>query len=172
MTNSVRHTTGNVFGLTATPAAACVGNTRPRVKVDPTHPRVDAPLSDDTRITYKAAAVYLAGKLYDQALKEASPVATLDDIANAIPEVMPEAFNAMGTAPGLAAVLLPEVTDLVWAYTAIEHARIEAGDGCDYLFDLLADGLKNGADPHIIRTDALAAPGRIRELAEQAGDSQ
>lgn len=167
MSNSIRIHAGLLAST-----AGCVRNAKPRVKVDPTHPRIDAPLSDDTLITYKACAVYLAGELYDQALKEDNPAATLDDIANAIPETMPRVFQAMDTAPDLAAALLPSITDLVWAYTAIEHSRIEAGDGYGYLFDYLAGALRNGADPHLIRKDALAAPARIRDLAEQAGDDK
>ncbi|MFF9036398.1 hypothetical protein ACF090_13110 [Streptomyces sp. NPDC014892] len=127
---------------------------------------------DDARITYKAAGIYLAEQLYGQALKEDNPAAALDDIANAIPDTMPRVFQDMGTAPDLAAALLPSITGLVWAFTAIEHSRIEAGDGYGYLFDYMAGLLKNGADPNAIRRDALAAPARIRELAEQAGDDQ
>jgi hypothetical protein len=164
MTNSLRHTTGNTFGLMATPATACVTNTRPRVKVDPTHPRVDTPLN------YKAGALYIATAAYTKALTTANPSKTLDDIADALPSVMPEVFDTLGTSPELAAALLPEIKTLVWAFNAIEYARTEAADhDCGYLFDFLAELLKQGADPHRIREDALAAPRRLRELAEQAG---
>ncbi|MEV4864254.1 hypothetical protein [Streptomyces ossamyceticus] len=167
MKNSVRHTTGNVFGLMATPASACVKNSKPRVKVDPTHPRVDAPGS------YKAGALYIATAAYTEALATKNPAKTLDDIADAIPSVMPEVFSILGTDEKLAAALLPEIKNLVWAFNAIEYARAEAADsGCGYLFDYLAELLKQGADPQRIRTDALAAPRRLRELAEQAGDDQ
>lgn len=173
MTNSVRHTTGNVFGLMATPASACVGNTRPRVKVDPTLPRVDAPASDGDRIVYKAGALYIATAAYDEALATKNPAATLDDIADALPSVMPQVFATLGTDEALAAALLPEIKNLVWAFNAIEFARAEAAvHDCGYLFDYLAELLKNGADPHAIRRDALAAPRRLRELAEQAGGDQ
>jgi hypothetical protein len=118
--------------------------------------------TDETRLTYKAGAAYLANELYTQALKEDNPAKTLDNIADDLPTVMPEVFKTLGTAPDLAAALLPEIKNLVWAYTAIEYARREAGDGYGYLFDYLAEGLSKGADPHIIRRDALAAPGRIR----------
>lgn len=169
MTNSVRHTTGNCFGLMATPASACVGNTRPRVKVDPTLPRVD----DTTRITHQAGALYIATAAYDEALATKNPAATLDDIADALPSVMPQVFATLGTDEELAAALLPEIKNLVWAFNAIEYARAKAADhGCGYLFDYLAELLKQGADPHHIRRDALDAPARLRALAEQAGGDQ
>jgi len=126
----------------------------------------------DTRITYEAGAIYVACKIYDEALATSSPAETLDDIADAIPEIMPGIFKDMGTAPDLAAVLLPSVTDRIWAFTVVEYARVEAGDGYGYLFDLLAESLRKGADPHVIRRDALAAPKRLRELAEQAGGDE
>ncbi|WP_216587538.1 hypothetical protein [Streptomyces brasiliscabiei] len=133
---------------------------------------VDETTPADTLITYQAGARYLADQLYIQALATANPAATLDDIADAIPKTMARVFKAMATDPEFAAALLPVVTVLVWAYNAIEYARAEAGDGYGYLFDYLAAALRNGADPHLIRRDALAAPARIRELAEQAGDDQ
>ncbi len=120
----------------------------------------------EERLTYQAAAVYVTGQIYDEAVKTSNPAATLDDIADALPEVMPDVFRAQGTSPDLAAVLLPEVTNRVWAFTAIEHARTEAGDGHGYLFDWLAEKLRAGADPHTVRTAALDAPGKIRALAE------
>ncbi|MFF7840390.1 hypothetical protein ACFZC6_16420 [Streptomyces ossamyceticus] len=164
---TVRHTTGNTIGLMATPAEACVKNTKPRVKVDPTHPRVDAPRS------HKAGALYIATAAYTEALATKNPAKTLDDIADALPSVMPQVFDTLGTTPELAAALLPEIKNLVWAFNAIEYARVEAADAdCGYLFDYLAELLKQGADPQRIRTDALAAPRRLRELAEQAGDDQ
>lgn len=161
MTNSIRIHAGLLADT-----AGCVRTTRPRVKVDLTR----RPCPNTTRTTHKAAGIYLAGELYGQALATTNPAATLDDIADALPTVMPEVFAELGTAPDLAAALLPEIKNLVWAFNAIEYARTEAADfGCGYLFDYLAEALKKGADPHIIRRDALAAPARLRELAEQAG---
>jgi hypothetical protein len=120
-----------------------------------------------TGITYEAGAVYVATAIYDEALATTNPAKTLDDIADALPEVMPGVFKTMGTAPDTAAALLPAINDRIWAFTAIEHARVEAGDGYGYLFDLLVNNLRVGADPHTVRSTALAAPGRIRALAEQ-----
>ncbi|MFI8297319.1 hypothetical protein ACIGCZ_15400 [Streptomyces nigra] len=119
-------------------------------------------------VTYQAAGVYVAREIYAEALKQTNPAKTLDDICDALPEVMPQVVKAMGTAPSVAAALLPGVTDRLEAFTAVERARVDAGDGYGYLFDYLADGLSKGADPKAVRAQALAAPGRIRELAAQA----
>lgn len=123
----------------------------------------------DDRLTCQAAAVLVAREIYAEALTHDNPAAVLADVCDALPEVMPKVFNDMGTDPDKAAALYPEIANRMWAFTAIEHSRTEAGDGYGYVFDLLADNLKAGGDPHAIRTDALAVPGRIRELAEQAG---
>ncbi|MET7651537.1 hypothetical protein [Streptomyces sp. NPDC005486] len=123
----------------------------------PTAPKAAPPAAvshdDEQRITYQAAAMYLANEVHDEAMKTANPAATLDNIADALPEVLPQVFKTMGTAPDLAAVLLPEVTDLVWAYTVVEHGRAEAG-GFGYVFGVLADNLKHGASPDTVRADA------------------
>lgn len=133
-----------------------------RVTIDPTHPRVDAPVDDDTRLTYKAVAVYLANELYAQALKEDDPAATLDDISNDLPEVMTETFEETGTNEQMAAVLLPELVDRVWAFTVVAHARAEAEDGYEYVFDLMADGLKGGADAKTVRAEVPRVVEKLR----------
>lgn len=141
-------------GLLST-TAGCVRNTTPRVKVDLTRRA--------TRRTHKAGALYIATAAYTEALTTPNPAATLDNIADALPSVMPQVFDTLGTTPDLAAALLPEIRNLVWAFNAIEYARVEAADfDCGYLFDYLAELLKKGADPHSIREDALAAPARLR----------
>ncbi|MDW8807734.1 hypothetical protein P1P68_23845 [Streptomyces scabiei] len=162
MTNIRFHT-----GLLAlAPAVACMATPgRPRRKFGRTH--------TTPAVTCKAGALYIATAAYTEALTTTNPAATLDNIADALPSVMPQVFDTLGTTPELAAVLLPEIRLLVWAFNAIEYARAEAAShGCGYLFDYLAERLKQGADPHSIRKDALAAPARLRELAEQAGDDQ
>ncbi|MFJ2737696.1 hypothetical protein [Streptomyces sp. NPDC087317] len=112
------------------------------------------------RITYQAAAVYVAARIHAAATMDPDPAATLDDIADALPEVLPQVFTIMGTDPGLAETLLPEVADRVWAYVVVEHARAEAG--CyGYVFELLADELKCGANPAAIRTQV---PGILRRV--------
>ncbi|MGC9536552.1 hypothetical protein [Streptomyces sp. UG1] len=102
--------------------------------------------ADDTRFTYAAAAACVAGKVYDEALGTSRPAATLDDICDTLPEVMPEVFEATGTAPEVAAVLLPEVAGRLHAFTVIEHARADIGD-YGYVCDVLADAIRRGADP-------------------------
>lgn len=123
-----------------------------------------AGLDDDTVLTYRAAALYLARETYAEALKQDDPAAALDDICDALPEVMPQVFQEKGTDPALAKALLPELADRMWAFTAVEYARTQAADHeVGYLFDLFADALKNGADPKTIRTEALATPKRLRD---------
>lgn len=117
---------------------------------------------DDTRLPYKAAALSLTRSLYDEALKTPNPAKTLDDIADSLAEVMPEVFNTVGIAPDLAKVLLPEVTDRIWAHTVVEHARAEAGDDYGWVFDLLADSLKQGGDPAAVRADVPRVAEKIR----------
>ncbi|MFC4500643.1 MULTISPECIES: hypothetical protein [Streptomyces] len=123
---------------------------------------------DETRITYEAVAVYLAGKVYDEAVKQDDPAKTLDGIADALPDTMTNVFQTMGTDPEFREVLRPAVADQIWAYTAVEYARVEAGDGYGYLFDFLVEKLRAGADPHTVRATALDVPKRLRELAEAA----
>lgn len=127
---------------------------------------------NEARITYQAAAVYVAGKVYDEAVKQDDPAKTLDDIADALPDTMASVFRTMGTDPEFREALRPAVADQIWAYTAIEYARVEAGDGYGYLFDWLVEKLRAGADPHAVRTTALDAPRRLRAIAEQAGGDE
>ncbi|MFJ8349756.1 hypothetical protein ACIQ9J_26010 [Streptomyces sp. NPDC094153] len=123
--------------------------------------------ADTDRITHQAAAVYVAAQIHAAATMDPDPAATLDDIADALPEVLPQVFTTMGTDPGLAETLLPEVADRVWAYTVVEHARAEAGTDYGYVFELLADELKCGANPAAIRTQV---PGVLRRVyAAKAG---
>ncbi len=138
----------------------------------PTPARREHPQHDNDHLTYQAAALYIAGKVYTEALSTPNPASTLDDVCDALPEVMPEVFQKTGTAPALATVLLPEVANLLWAYTAIEYARAEAGDGYGYLFDWLGGTLRDGADPHTVRKAALDAPKRLRALGGQTGGAQ
>ncbi|MDX3708763.1 hypothetical protein PV733_07215 [Streptomyces europaeiscabiei] len=122
----------------------------------------DAPVDDETRLNHKAVAVYLARLLHDQALAEDNPAKTLDDIADSLPEVMPEVFAEMGTAPDLAALLLPEVADRMWAFTVVAHARAEVGDDYGYVFDILADNVRNGRDPQAVRAEVPRVVEKIR----------
>lgn len=126
--------------------------------------------ADDETITYKAAAVFVANAAYKAALEACTPSKTLDNMCDALPEVMPKVVRIVNASPELAENLRADIAARLWAYTAIEYSRVEAGDGYGYLFDLLAESLQKGANPHAVRRDALAAPRRIRELCEQAAE--
>lgn len=123
---------------------------------------------DEPRITALAAAVFIANAAHTEALTTDSPVAAMDSICDAWPDIAPQAA-AVAKTPELAEVLKDAVADRLWAFTAIEYARIEAGPGYSYAFDLLVEALEKGGDPHSIRAAALDAPRRIRDLAAQAG---
>ncbi|MCX4858971.1 hypothetical protein [Streptomyces canus] len=124
------------------------------------------PAADE--LACQAAAVFVAKAAYTTALETDEPAGTLDNIADALPEVMPKVLDIVHTSPELADTLQTSIADQLWAYSAIEHARVEAGDGYGYVFDLLADDLKAGRDPHLARKTALDVPGRLRALAEAA----
>ncbi|MDX3277869.1 GIY-YIG nuclease family protein [Streptomyces scabiei] len=81
-----------------------------------------------------------------------------DDLA----EVMPKVFAEMGTASDLAAVLLPEVADRIWAFTVVAHARAEVGDDYGYVLDILADNLRNGRDPQAVRDEVPRVVAKLR----------
>ncbi|MDX2829469.1 hypothetical protein [Streptomyces scabiei] len=117
---------------------------------------------DDTRLTHKAAAVYLANELYTQALTQDDPAKTLDDIADALPDVMPAVFKATGTSEQLAAALLPEVADRIWAFVVVAHARAEVGDDYGYVLDVLADNVRHGRDPQAVRDEVPQVVAKIR----------
>jgi hypothetical protein len=161
--------------LAATPAPAI----RMREATAPTghpHPLLtetarEHPAADD-RITALAAAVYVAGAAYTEARTMPNPAATLDDMCDAWPEIAPQVMQVTKTGPELFPVLKDAVADQLWAYTAIEYARAEAGDGYGYVFDLLVEWLRKGGDPHLVRTTALDVPARIRASAEQAGGDE
>ncbi len=127
---------------------------------------------DEPRINTLAAAVFIANAAHTEALTTDNPAATMDDICDAWPDIAPQVTAVTKTTPALAEVLTDAVADRLWAYAAVEYARVEAGDGYGYIFDLLVEALEKGANPHVIRTTALDAPRRIRELAEQAGGDQ
>jgi len=117
---------------------------------------------DDTAITYQACALYLARSLYDQALRTLDPAATLDTIADSLPEAMPEVFQLLGTAPDLADVLRPAVADRIRAFAVVEHARAEGGDDYGWVFGLMADALRQGGDPQTVRAEVPRVVERVR----------
>ncbi len=125
----------------------------------------------DEHTRYAAAGLYAATCAYDAALTKPNPSATLDDMADGLAEIMPAVCKAVGADKAgmeFAETLRTSIADRLWAFTAIEFARSECGDGYGYVFDILADGVRNGGDPHIARTTALDVPKRLRENAEAA----
>jgi hypothetical protein len=122
----------------------------------------------EQRITALAGALYVANSVYAEALKSADPAATLDNICDALPEVLPEVLGVIKATPELTKVLADDVADRLWAYTAIEYSRAEAGDGYGYIFDLMVEALEKGGDPHSIRATALGVPAKIQKLAAEA----
>lgn len=125
----------------------------------------------DERIACQAAAVFVANAAYKAALESNAPAKSLDNMCDALPEVMPQVIAVVKTGGEYAEVLKTAITDRLWAFTGIEHARAEAGAGYGYVFDLLADDLKAGRDPHLARKTALDVPKRLREIAEQARET-
>ncbi|MCX4557962.1 hypothetical protein OHA02_17340 [Streptomyces phaeochromogenes] len=117
---------------------------------------------DEDRITTQAAALLVANGVYDEALKEDDLVATLDDISDALAEMTPDDFKTMGTIGSRAESVLPVVVDRIWAFTVIAHARAEFGSDYRYVFDVMADALKRGADPKAVRDDVPRVVGRMR----------
>jgi len=127
------------------------------------------PATDAT--TYRAAGLYAATIGYDEALRLPDPAARLDRMSAEVDEIAADLARVVNAEGGTEFIEgLREATAVrLSAFAAIEHGRAELADaGVGYLFDLLADNLKAGVDPHVIRRDALAAPARVRELARQA----
>lgn len=139
-------------------------------------PRPEAPRRDEQPQTppanILAAGMYIATAAYDEALRHPRPVATLDNMCDGLAEIAPEIARVLKTEANaeFAEALRAATVTPLWAFTAIERGRAEAGDEFGYLFDLLADSLRGGADPDMVGKTALGAPARIRELAELAGE--
>jgi hypothetical protein len=108
---------------------------------------------DEQRITALAAAAYIAGCAYDEALRMDDPAKTLDSMAAELPEVMPKVCETLGAAPDAAAVIVSAVADRVRAYIAVEQARTTWHPGYRYVLDVLVDGLKKGGNPASVRAD-------------------
>lgn len=145
--------------IKASPTTPCMAEQgrKTRITIDPTHP-----CADDTRTNALAAALYIAQYGYKLATAHPNPAARLDDMCDAVAELwdditprLPKKFTGVGLE--FAETMRAAVADRLAAFAAVEYARLEAGDGYGYLFDLLADGLKGGAAPQTIRTAALDA---------------
>jgi len=122
----------------------------------------------DERITIQAAALYVAASAYSEALRMATPAATLDRMIDVVHEITPDVCKVVSIPIEFTDALRGSITERLKAFAAIEHTRAEAGEGYGYVFDLLADSLRAGSDAHVVRTTALDVPRRIRELAEAA----
>jgi len=116
----------------------------------------------ENEIQARTTALYIANAGYTEALKTPNPAATLDDIADALPDAMPELVRILGTTPALASILQSAITDRLSAYAVVEQARASTTNDCGWAFDLLIDGLHHGGNPTTVRADAqrLAALGR------------
>ncbi|MFG2473529.1 hypothetical protein [Streptomyces fagopyri] len=119
-----------------------------------------------------AAGLFVAINAYEEALRGPNPLATLDSMCAAVHEISPALAKVITDKPSaeFAEGLRSATADRLRAFTAIERARAEMGDGFDYLADFLAESVKGGADPQVARQAAIDAPGRIRENDDQAGE--
>ena len=129
----------------------------------------------DEHTRYAAVGLYIATLGYNEALTKPNPSATLDNMCDGLDEAMTEimatvskAFKVTSAHMDFAETLRTSIADRLVAFNAIEFARSECGDGYSYVFDILADGVSNGGDPHLARQTALDVPKRIRENAEAA----
>lgn len=124
----------------------------------------------EDRVNFAAAGLYAATAAYDEALRRPNPAATLDNMCDAVHEIAPDLAKVINSkaSADFAEALRSATAVPLWAFTAIEYARSQCGDGYGFVFDLLADGVRNGGDPHIARKTALDVPKRLRENAEQA----
>lgn len=113
------------------------------------------------QLDYRQAAVYVTNRIEAEAVKTEDPAETLGNILDALPEVMPAVFQKMGTAPDLAEVLRPEVTDRVRALRDIYHARATATGGMVEIWDIILDAIRKGHQPANVT-------GHVVGLMEQA----
>lgn len=145
-----------ILGLTA--LALCL----PTHQAPAPKPAAVAHHNNDDTLTHQAGALFVANSAYAEACKTSDPAAALDDMCDHLPDVMPDVFTSMGTTPGLAELLLPAIANRLWAFAVVEHARSEGGDDYGYAFTVLADALKNGADPQTIRAEVPRVLQRVR----------
>lgn len=116
----------------------------------------------EPRLTYQAAALYVATAAYNEALTMPNPAAVLDNMCDALPEIMPSVSKVVDAGTEFAETLRAAITDRLWTFTAIAHARAEVGDDYGYVLDVMADSLKRGADPQAIRDEVPRVVERLR----------
>ncbi|MCZ4516726.1 hypothetical protein O3Q52_53240, partial [Streptomyces sp. ActVer] len=137
---------------------------------DETRARAEQPQTDgarghddtETLLTYRAAALYVATAAYNEARTMPNPDKTLDDMCDAVPEMMPAVCKVVSAAPEFAEIMRDVIADYLWAFTVIEHARAEVGQNFGYVFDVMADYLKGGADPQSVRDEVSRVSARLR----------
>jgi hypothetical protein len=141
--------------------------TGPKQPADtPRPPAVTTPHTpDEDTLTALAASVYVARAAYRAALAMPDPAATLADIVNALPDVLPQVLGIVKIAPELAEVLHTAITDRMQAYTVVERARTTWHPDYLYALDILADGLNKGGDPASVRGD-------VHRIADQLAHMQ
>lgn len=115
----------------------------------------------DEQVTYQQAAVFVTNRLEAQAVTTADPAATLGNILDVLPEVMPEVLQKMGTADDLAEALLPKVADRVRAIRDLYQARATADAGYAEVLGIMLAAIRGGADPGDVGE-------RVLELLAQA----
>lgn len=116
------------------------------------------------QLDYRQAAVYVTNRIEAEAVKTADPAETLGNILDALPEVMPEVFQKMGTAPDLAEVLRPEVTDRVRSLRDIYHARASATGGMVEIWDIVLDAIRKGHEPADVTGHVVGLMGQARAV--------
>lgn len=127
-----------------------------------TTPDLRAQRDSEPLLTYQAAALYVATAAYNEAITMPNPAATLDDMCDALPGIMPSISKVVDAGTEFAETLRAAIADRLWTFTAIAHARAEVGDDYGYVLDVMADRLKRGADPQAIRDEVPRVVERLR----------
>ncbi|GGK65598.1 hypothetical protein [Streptomyces flaveus] len=127
--------------------------------------------ADEQRTTALAAALYIAQYAYGQAITSHNPAALLDDMCDSVAEVwdeitpkLPEKFA--GSNLEFAETMRAAVADRLWAFAVVEHASTE-GDDYRWVFTVMTDALRQGADPQKVRAEVPRVVERLRDW--QAG---
>ncbi|MEU8752047.1 hypothetical protein AB0C88_16290 [Streptomyces chartreusis] len=123
-------------------------------------------IANDDTSTCQAAAAFIAGKIYDAALAAPNPAEALDNICDALPEIMADLLHTMGLSSEVSSTLHTELADRLWAFTRIAHARADINGDYAYALDVLAESLKRGTAPHTVRAEVPRLVARV--LAVQA----
>lgn len=168
MKNSIR----NHIGLMATPAEACVQNTKPRVKVDPTHPRAEQTAARDLAEHIDAAKgpdglarlVAALPRVVDRAMQTTLPHKYSPELAEAI------AAQVIANLTGVTSTPCPVYRDCADTNPGhFDHFThdIKVLDDSDGSTILDAGMVANsGSDRHVIvylRNAEFTDPAKVRE---------